>query len=85
MHHTQLGWEMVYSLITQPASVLEGGSKSLDCIVHNITSVTVSLLLPIGSRVHLTALCFHVMLLNYLLSVHQEFFHFISKDGFSCK
>lgn len=40
--HTHTGWEMVYSPITQPASVLEGGSKSLDCIVHNITSDAVS-------------------------------------------
>lgn len=54
--HTQLGWEMVYSLITQPASVLEGGSKSLDGIIHTITSVTHSLSLPISCTDHITAL-----------------------------
>lgn len=41
-HYAQQGWEMVYSLITQSASVLEGGSKDLDCIVHSITSVALS-------------------------------------------
>ena len=60
--HTHTGWEMVYSPITQPASVLEGGSKSLDCIVHNISSVTLSLSLlahHLYTVFQLTALCFH--------------------------
>lgn len=38
--HTHAHYEMVYSPITQPAAVLEGSSKSVDFLLHSITSVT---------------------------------------------
>lgn len=67
-HTDNTGWEMVYSPITQPASMLEEGAKSLNSFVHNKTSVTLLLFVPVSY----TALFSWVAVKP--LSLHQEFF-----------